>query len=117
MAEGLRALLVPADPGQKISLVIVKNEWKSLARAVGAEYIGRITVTKTMKLVVDVSGRINGSPVNYAISGYFYLGLICGDVLVLSEEYTDEGPDFCSLTDDDLSEACARLGIEVPEGD
>ena len=117
MAEGLRALLVPADPDQKISLVTVKNEWGSLARAVGAEYFERVTVTKTMKLVVDESGRLNGSFVNYAISGYFYPGIICGDVLVLSEEYTDKGPDFCSLTDEDLSEACARLGIEVPEGD
>ena len=117
MAEGLRALLVPADPDQKISLVTVENGWRSLARAVGAEYFERVTVTKTMKLVVDESGRLNGSFVNYAISGYFYPGIICGDVLVLSEKYTDEGPDFCSLTDEDLSEACARLGIEVPEGD
>ena len=93
MAEGLRALLVPADPDQKISLVTVENGWRSLARAVGAEYFERVTVTKTMKLVVDESGRLNGSPINY------------------------EGPDFCSLTDEDLSEACARLGIEVPEGD
>lgn len=117
MAKGLRALLVPADPDQKISLVTVENGWRSLARAVGAEYFERVNVTKTMKLVVDESGRLNGSFVNYAISGYFYPGIICGDVLVLSEEYTDEGPDFCSLTDEDLSEACARLGIEVPEGD
>ena len=117
MAEGLRALLVPADPDQKISLVTVENGWRSLARAVGAEYFERVNVTKTMKLVVDESGRLNGSFVNYAISGYFYPGIICGDVLVLSEEYTDECPDFCSLTDEDLSEACARLGIEVPEGD
>ena len=43
MAEGLRALLVPADPDQKISLVTVKNEWRSLARAVGAEYFGAST--------------------------------------------------------------------------
>lgn len=117
MAEGLRALLVPADPDQKISLVTVENGWRSLARAVGAEYFERVTVTKTMKLVVDESGRLNGSFVNYAISGYFYPGIICGDVLVLSEEYTYGRPDFCSLTDEDLSEACARLGIEVPEGD
>lgn len=97
----MRAALIPADPATPCRIVdLAAGDYRAMASAIGAEYIERVrTPVPSMVLGVDESGALKGLPENMRVSGYLYPSVF-GDVLILSEDLTDDGIDFVDLADD-----------------
>lgn len=104
----MKAVKIPADASQPIQLIDVEYGWENFARAVGGpcRYIERfkcpLTPVHSLVGVLDEDGQYNGQPDNlrswplYPLEGY----VLKGDVLVLREGMTPEGPDFIDMADD-----------------
>ena len=107
----MRAALIPADPATPCRIIEVANDARALASAIGAEYVERVRAhMPAMALVVDESGLLKGLPENHRLTGFLYSGLIVGDALIMSEDYTDDGLDFITLEPD--HEAFARTYLD-----
>lgn len=104
----MRAVLIPVDPLEAITDLDVAGDWRSLAAAVGADYIERVSLfggdldLGYPVLAVDESGLLNGAAYNARASA-LYPGPLHGPVLVVGEKWVDgdddSGPDFVGLED------------------
>ena len=103
----MRAVAIPADPNVSITIVTDVGETRQdFARAIGAQYIERVSCTLTRRhhlvLVVDDSGRIAHKPYNPR-ADLLYLHGIYGDALLVQEDAPGtEGWDFTNLTISDV---------------
>ncbi len=107
----MRAALIPADPAAPCRIVdVTEGDYRAMASTIGAEYIERVrTPVPSMVLGVDDAGALKGLPENMRVSGYLYPSIF-GDVLLMSEDLTDDGIDFVTLADD--HEAFARSYLD-----
>ncbi len=110
-----RVLHVPAASETPVTLLHLEESGQGLSAAIGAEHIEWVSITPTLVLVVDEVGVLQNKPRNGRLSRSFYPGLIAGDALIISEGMTGEGPDFISLTDEDLALSCFVLHIDIPK--
>jgi hypothetical protein len=107
----MKAVKVPADITQPITVIDVDYGWQNFARAIGGEcqYIERFSCPLTQEFglvgVVDEDGQFDGQPRNFRAWALYPLPnyLLAGDVLVIAEGMTPEGPDFVDLPDPDLA--------------
>lgn len=116
----MRVIKVPADPGQPISVIDINHHWTDMAEAIGGgcEYIERFhcPLTRTYHLVgvCDEEGQYGDQRANerawplYPMQGYY----LRGDVLVVAEGMTPEGPDFIDLPNEDLAMSLVRDLLE-----
>lgn len=108
----MRAVKVPHNPNDPIAIVEVGHGWQTMAAAIGGgcQYIERVRCPLTPKfglvMVVDEDGQMNQNQPNnlrawplYPTSTY----ILAGDVLVMAEGMTDDGPDFIDLPDPELA--------------
>jgi hypothetical protein len=107
----VKAVKVPADFTEPIAVIDVDYGWQHFAKAIGGpcQYIERfacpLTPEHSLVGVVDEDGQFNGQLPNtrtwplYPVPGY----LLAGDVLIMAEGMTPDGPDFVDLPDPDLA--------------
>lgn len=94
------ALLVPADAALPCRLIDVMDDWRTLAEAIGAEWIEHVRswAGHGLALVVDETGLLTDRPINTRVTGVLYPGAIAGDVLVCREVHEPDGADYSDLT-------------------
>lgn len=119
----MRAIRVPANPTEAIEVVTVDYGFESIAAKIGGPctYIERfrcpLTPVHNLVGICDEEGQSNGQPENmrawplYPVPGY---GLR-GDVLVMAEGDTPDGPDFVDMTAEQAEVALA-LVVGLLEG-
>jgi hypothetical protein len=114
---------VPVNPVDPIEVVAVEHGYKSIAAKIGGPctYIERfrcpLTSIHGLVGVCDEDGQRNGQPQNmrawplYPVQGY----TLRGDVLVMQEGMTPEGPDFVDMTAE-RAEVALNLVVGLVEG-
>lgn len=112
----LRAILIPADEREplreltsEVSIAVLLNQGIDSNRYIERVTSGPLrelgTVENMPVLVVDEEGRVDNLPANnratilYVPSASRLHNYLAGDVLVVGEGMTDEGPDFIGLAD------------------
>lgn len=107
-------LKIPADIEEPITHIKVKaNDFRGMAKAIGAEYIERVRVGENTSIAMDDMGRMLGRPANVRASR-MYPGTIAGDALYGIEAFVGDGVDWISATESELRAAFAK---DAHEGD
>lgn len=107
----MKAVLIPVDMTEPITQVDVDNDWRSLAKAIGAQYIECVRVFPGDNLaagrpilVVDESGAITQGRERNARASALHPSGLWGPALVVGEKLTpgEDGlmePDIVGLED------------------
>lgn len=119
----MRAIRVPVNPSEACEIVAVDYGFESLAARIGGpcRYVERfrcpLTPIHNLVGVCDEDGQYNGQPENqrawplYPVPGY----TMRGDVLVIAEGDTPEGPDFVDMSAE-RAEVALSLVVGLVEG-
>lgn len=91
--------------------------WEQIGTQVGGYFevvrntLQKVGMPKGIVMVINEDGLNMGLEYNH-IGSMLYPGRIVGDILLMKEGYTDEGPDFVEMEEDDFIE-CAICVINL----
>lgn len=118
----MRALLIPADPINKVVDVDIDvdapGSHKALAKMIGADSVELVRSTVPgVALIIDEAGllRAKPAPANYRASNTLMVSAVVGDVLAVSTGLDADGqPDIADLTAE--HRAAVMRAIDLAEG-
>lgn len=94
--------------------------YKAAAKAIGCDWIEIVRpvgLSKPYCMIVDEEGLLKDKPVINHVGSILYGAhihgsAICGDIVIMKEALTPEGPDIVGLDDDELTKLYNKLKVE-----